>query len=123
MNTKNRIIDIERPNQLWEVDLICRIQDKHGGNKFIFVAIDHFTKWIETVVLLHKDSQTTLAAVQQLIIDKNGITERILTDNGLEFDNKSMERLCKEFGIKCEFSSFNHHQRWRSRKGQSNINA
>ncbi|KAF9744817.1 Retrovirus-related Pol polyprotein from transposon 17.6, partial [Nosema granulosis] len=47
INSKNKVIMVEHPNQLWEVDLMGRIHEEEGS-KFVFVAIDHFTKWVET---------------------------------------------------------------------------
>ncbi|KAF9761364.1 Retrovirus-related Pol polyprotein from transposon [Nosema granulosis] len=45
VNTKNKVIEAKRENELWEIDLIGRIDDK-GQNKFIILAIDHFSKWV-----------------------------------------------------------------------------
>ena len=45
-NTKNRVIKSNLPNELWECDLIGRLPETKRRNKFIFVAIDHYTKWI-----------------------------------------------------------------------------
>ncbi|MGL4849121.1 MAG: RNase H-like domain-containing protein, partial [Clostridium sp.] len=83
INTKNRVIKTERPNQLWELDLIGRIPDKSGGNSFIFIAIDHYSKWVETAIINHKTGPVITEAIQKLIIDKHGIPTIILTDNGL----------------------------------------
>ena len=43
-NTKNKIVESEGPNDLWEVYLIERIPDNKGSNNFIFVAIDQYCK-------------------------------------------------------------------------------
>lgn len=110
INTKNRIIETTRPNELWEIDLIGRIQDEKGGNKFIFVAIDHHTKWVETAILASKDAISTGILVKRLIIEKHGIPLRILTDNGLEFNNNHVMAMARQYGISWEFSSPNHHQ-------------
>ncbi|KAF9758266.1 Retrovirus-related Pol polyprotein from transposon, partial [Nosema granulosis] len=50
INTKNKVIETSRENELWEIDLVGRISDK-GKNKFIFVGIDHYSKWIETRII------------------------------------------------------------------------
>jgi hypothetical protein len=104
------IIKSTRPNELWVVDLIGRIQDNKGNNKFILVAIDHFTKWIETIVLDTKDATSTAYQLEELIIKKHGIPTKILSDNGLEFKNKEIEKLCEKFNIKWIFNSPNHHE-------------
>ncbi|KAK6090311.1 hypothetical protein P3W45_000668 [Vairimorpha bombi] len=43
----------EKPNQLWEIDLVGNIQEK-GYGKYIFVAIDHFSKLVEIRVIKRK---------------------------------------------------------------------
>ena len=67
VNTKNKVIRANRPNELWECDLIGRIPDNQGNNKFIFTAIDHYTKWVETKVLKAKSSQEIVKAIQELL--------------------------------------------------------
>ena len=44
VNSKNRVILPNHPNELWEIDLKGRIPLKRNGNIFILVAIDHYSK-------------------------------------------------------------------------------
>jgi Integrase core domain len=94
---------------LWEIDLAGILDDK-GKNKFIFVAIDHYTKWVETRVINHKSGEEITKAVKELIIDKHGTPKRILTDCGREFSNSYTKSLEQKYGIKWEFASPFHHQ-------------
>ncbi|KAF9761409.1 Retrovirus-related Pol polyprotein from transposon [Nosema granulosis] len=71
VNTKNKVIETTQENELWEVDLMGRIDDK-GRNKFIFIGIDHFSKWIETKNIKHKTGEVIVKAVEELIINKHG---------------------------------------------------
>lgn len=90
INTRNRVIYISHPNELWEIDLIGRIPDKNGNSEFIFVAIDHYTEWMQT-----KSAKLILQAVKELILDKHGIPKKILSDNGLEFKNEHTQNCAK----------------------------
>ncbi|MGL5707191.1 MAG: integrase, partial [Aeromonas sp.] len=110
INTKNRIIATTRPNQLWQCDLIGRLKNEEGKNKFIFVAIDHYSKWTEACVLDRKSAQLTAEAVQKLIIDKHGSPESILSDNGLEFCNGQIKEICGKYSIEWLNNSPGHHQ-------------
>jgi hypothetical protein len=56
-NTKNKVIETKRFGEIWEVDLLGRIQNKDGSNKFILVAIDHFTKWVEATIISNKNEE------------------------------------------------------------------
>lgn len=48
---------------------------ENGTNKFIFVAVDYFSKWIETAVIKRKDRLTIARLAKELIIEKHGITK------------------------------------------------
>ncbi|KAI5152132.1 hypothetical protein ENBRE01_2591 [Enteropsectra breve] len=50
-NSKNKVIIANEPNELWVADLIGRISCKDGTNKFIFVAIDHYSKWVKAKII------------------------------------------------------------------------
>lgn len=85
INTKNKVIISTRPNEIWEIDLIGRLETRRGESKFISVAIDHYTKWLEACILEKKSGSDITRAFTFLIIDKDGIPERIITDSELEF--------------------------------------
>ena len=108
-NTKNKIISTSSPNELWEVDLIGRIPLNDDTSMFIFTAIDHYTKWIETMILKEKSGKEVYNAVKKLIISKHGIPQRILSDCGSEFNNPHIRELEKECSITWEYSSPYHH--------------
>lgn len=109
INTKNKIILSERPNQLWEIDLMGRMYDS-GRYSFIFVVIDHYSKWVETKTLTRKTGKEIIKAIEELIIRKHGIPEKTLTDNGLEFDNREVLALQEKYNFKWKFGSPYHHQ-------------
>lgn len=109
VNTKTKVIHTSHENDLWQIDLIGRLQDKEK-NGFIFVAIDHYSKWIETKVLERKTSAEIIKAIEELIIRKHGIPKRILSDMGLEFNNKEVLALQEKYFLKWEFASPYHHQ-------------
>ncbi|KAF9762442.1 Transposon Tf2-11 polyprotein [Nosema granulosis] len=108
-NTKNRMILARGPNDIWELDLIGRIPTKNG-NKFVFVAIDHFSKWIETKVIPNKSERTIIECIKELILQKHGTPNRIITDCGLEFKKRGVQALAEKEGIEWNFASPAHHK-------------
>ncbi|KAF9763833.1 Pol polyprotein [Nosema granulosis] len=84
VNTKNRVILKKKQNELWEVDLIVRIPG-YNINSFILVAINHYSKWIETKTLSNKSGDKVAKGIEEIIIKKHGTPEGILSDCGLEF--------------------------------------
>ncbi|WUR04695.1 reverse transcriptase [Vairimorpha necatrix] len=109
-NTKNKVIRSERPYQIWVIDLKGRICENSGRNSFIFVAIDHYSKWVETAVINYKTGSTITSLIKKLFIEIHGIPERILTDNGLEFINSDIKDLAEKNGIDWKYSSPEHHE-------------
>jgi hypothetical protein len=69
-----------------------------NGNKYILVAIDHYSKWCEVKPVLDHTASTTTKFLEEKIICRYGIFRFVLTNNGgvwlVEFDN-----LCKVYGI------------------------
>ncbi|KAI5149383.1 hypothetical protein ENBRE01_0871 [Enteropsectra breve] len=106
----SRIIKTEGPNDLWQVDLIGYLDETSRKNKYIFVAIDHFSKWVETAPLKNKSKEAVAFLIKSLIIDKHGAPRQILTDNGLEFVNKEFSSLLTKYGIQHRTNSPGHHE-------------
>ncbi|KAI4293341.1 hypothetical protein PAPHI01_2615 [Pancytospora philotis] len=110
VNTKNRVILTTRPNECWECDIIGRLVETNRAQKFIFVAIDHYSKWTETRAIENKDKETILKAIKELIIEKHGIPTKIISDVGTEFNNSLLLREMQARGIQWVFASPDHHQ-------------
>lgn len=109
-NTQNNIIKTNRPNEMWQTDLIGPLTDEENKNYYIFVAIDHFTKWAETALLKGKQADKIATCVEKLIIEKHGIPKTIYSDNGHEFKNLSTDTLCKKYGFIWNYKSPNYHK-------------
>ena len=65
---------------------------------------------METKKLKTKSATEILMAIKELIIEKHGIPNSILSDNGLEFKNEQVTKLCKDLNFTWEFSSPRHHE-------------
>lgn len=109
VNTKNIILESKNRNDLWQVDLIGKVKRTDGKNKFILVLIDHFSKWLEAEVIETKDAKTTSQIIEKIIL-KNGIPNKIISDNGLEFSNQYMKRLTDKYGFVWKYNSRDHHK-------------
>ena len=81
-----------------------------GQVKFLLVAINYFTKWVEAEAL----AMITEARIQSFfwknIICRFGIPLTIILDNGRQFDNQGFRDFCSGLGIKNQFSSLGHPQ-------------
>ncbi|KAL0406167.1 UNVERIFIED_CONTAM: hypothetical protein Slati_3930600 [Sesamum latifolium] len=68
-------------------------------------STDYFSKWAEAVSLKEVKKETVVDFIRVNIIFRYGIPWYIITDNGRPFYNKSMDKLCAQFGFKQHNSS------------------
>lgn len=65
---------------------------------------------METKKIANKSAMAIRDAIEELIIQKHGISSRILTDNGLEFNNNPCWELAQRYNLSWKFSSPRHHE-------------
>jgi hypothetical protein len=87
------------------------LPETKSGNKYILVAIDHYSKWCEAKVVGDHGVKTATRFLEDDIICKYGVPKFILTDTGGEWAAE-FELMCKDYGIQ--------HQRTTPQWPQSN---
>ncbi|KAA0063219.1 hypothetical protein E5676_scaffold556G00030 [Cucumis melo var. makuwa] len=70
-----------------------------NGHRFILVAIDYFTKWIEAASYCNVIRGVVLKFIKKELICRYGLPERISTDNAKNLNNKMMDELYEQFKI------------------------
>ena len=65
-----------------------------SGNKYALVIIDHFTKWVEIYPTRTKEAKQVARSLVKFVC-RHGIPEQIISDQGKEFQNEIMEKLCE----------------------------
>jgi len=68
------------------------------GNRYILVAIDHYSKWCEAKVVADHSAKTAAKFLEDDIIYRYGVPRFILTDYGGEWAAE-FEMMCKDYGI------------------------
>ena len=71
-----------------------------SGKRYIVVAIDHFTKWIEARALEEADAQTITHFLYEDIICRHGVPTLMTSDRGTEFVNEMITALADVYKIK-----------------------
>jgi len=69
------------------MDILGRFPPASGQWKFLLVAIDYFTKWVEAKPLAQITEAKVENFIQNSIIIQFGISQTIITDNGRQFNN------------------------------------
>ena len=71
-----------------------------GKVKFVIVAVDYFTKWIEAKPLAKTTGKDVKKFVWENIICRFGLPGIIVTDNGTNFVNDPLKGWCEKLKIK-----------------------
>ena len=71
-----------------------------GNRRFVLVAIDYFTKWAETEALANIRDVDVKKFVWRNIVTRFGVSDSLVSDNGLQFDSKAFHEFCSHLGIK-----------------------
>ena len=94
----------------WGIDIVGLLPLGKSQVKFLLVAIDYFTKWVEAEALATIIEARIQSFVWKNIICRFGIPMTIISDNGLQFDNQGFRDFYSSLGIKNQFSSPGHPQ-------------
>ncbi|XP_061360758.1 uncharacterized protein LOC133304723 [Gastrolobium bilobum] len=81
-----------------------------GGVKYLIVAADYFTKWIEAEPVTTKTARKVQKFFIRKIICRFGIPAIIITDNGTQFIDRKFRQVIADLGIKHQFAAVEHPQ-------------
>jgi len=94
----------------WGVDILGPFPLAQGQVKFLIVAVDYFTKWIEVEPVATITTDRVRKFYWKKIICRFGLPAVLVTDNGTQFASSSVANFCKEWGIQLNFTSVEHPQ-------------
>ncbi|XP_072077791.1 uncharacterized protein [Arachis hypogaea] len=106
--TELSLMTSSRPFAQWGVDLLGPFPVSPGQVKYLIVAIDYYTKWIEAEPLATISSSNCRKFMWRQVITRFGIPEVVISDNGTQFTDKKFVEFLAGLGIKQRFSSVEH---------------
>lgn len=84
----------------WGMDVLGPFPEAPGKVKFVIVAIDYFTKWIEAKPLAKTTRKDVKKFVWENIVFRFGLPGVIVTDNGTNFVNDPFKSWCQKLHIR-----------------------
>jgi transposase InsO family protein len=78
-----------------------------GGYRYLYVAIDKFTKWPEATPVVNITKASAIAFLKSIVC-RFGVPNRIITDNGTQFKSQHFQEYCEDIGIQLCFASVAH---------------
>lgn len=90
------------PFEKWGIDFVGLIKPPslQGQKRYILVATEYVTKWVEAVATKKDDAQTVANFIYENIITIFGCPKEIVSDRGTHFINETIERMLKDYFIK-----------------------
>ncbi|XP_026431941.1 uncharacterized protein LOC113329190 [Papaver somniferum] len=89
----------------WGLDIVGPFPMAPGGVKYLLVAKDYFTKWVEAVALVKTEAVHVRKFIWENIVCRFGVPAMIVSDNGKQFDSETIKSLCEGLHIKHNFST------------------
>ena len=87
------------PFAVWGIDIIGEVRPKaSNGHRYIIVAIDYFSKWMEAESYTTVGSRQMARFIEKNIICRYRLPHHMVTDNGVQF-RADTEVLLKEYKI------------------------
>jgi hypothetical protein len=96
------------PLQRWGLDLLGPLPPAQENWKYVVVAVEYFSKWIEAKPLATITSATVQKFFWQNIVCRFGVPKAITVDNGTQFDAEMFKAFCDQIGTKIHFASVRH---------------
>ena len=87
------------------MELVGPLPRAMGNRRWLIVATDYFTKWVEAEPLANIRDKDSIKFVWKNIITRFRIPKTIISDNGMQFTSKPFMKYCLELGIRNVYSS------------------
>ncbi|KAL0454554.1 UNVERIFIED_CONTAM: hypothetical protein Slati_0794600 [Sesamum latifolium] len=84
------------PFRQWGIDIVGPFPLAAGQRKFLLVAVDYFTKWVEAEPLARITEGEVMKFIWKNIICRFGIPRKIISDNGRQFQGQKIQEWCQE---------------------------
>ncbi|KAK3026399.1 hypothetical protein RJ639_042609 [Escallonia herrerae] len=98
------------PFAMWGMDILGPFPVATGQRRFVIVAIDYFTKWIEVEALATITALKCEEFFWKNVVCRFGVPKVLITDNGKQFNNSNFQSFCEGLSIGLHFTSVAHPQ-------------
>jgi ribonuclease HI/transposase InsO family protein len=95
------------PFAVWGLDILGPFPRAVGGYRYLYVAIDKFTKWPEATPVVNITKALATAFLRSIVC-RFGVPNQVITDNGTQFTSQYFQEYCEDMGIQLCFASVTH---------------
>jgi hypothetical protein len=98
------------PFQKWGFDIVGPFPEAARRAKFLILAIDYFTKWVEAEPVASITALRVKKFLWKNIVCRYGILLVLISDNDTQFADTKIQEWCEDLGIQQVFTSVAHPQ-------------
>jgi len=104
----NGILEVELFD-VWGIDFMGPFPSSYN-NKYILVAVDYVSKWVEAVASPTADSAVVRKLFQKIIFPRFGVPRVVISDGGSHFINRQFDNMLTKYGVKHKVATPYHPQ-------------
>ena len=93
------------PFAQWGLDILGPFPWVTGNRRFVLVAIDYFTKWVEAEAFANIRDLDFKKFMWKSIVTRFRVPDSLISDNGLQFDNRVFREFYSDLRIKNRYST------------------
>lgn len=98
------------PMDVISVDIMGPFPESDTGNKYILVAGDHFSKWMEAYAIPDPEATTVARKLVDELFCRFSVPTHLHSDQGKQFESQVMKEICTILGIVKTWTSAYHPQ-------------
>ncbi|XP_070002108.1 uncharacterized protein [Nicotiana sylvestris] len=83
---------------VWQIDFMGPFVSSYG-NKYILVAVDYVSKWVEVTTLPTNDANGVTGFLRKNILTQFGTPRAIISDGGTHFCNRAFTKLLEKYDV------------------------
>lgn len=100
-----RASGVSCPFDQWGMDIVGPLSLATGQRKFLFVAIDYFSKWVEAEPLASITQHAVMQSLWKNILCRYEIPKWLVSDNGRQFQGHRILEWCRNLQVERAFTS------------------
>ncbi|KAL0462487.1 UNVERIFIED_CONTAM: hypothetical protein Slati_0136300 [Sesamum latifolium] len=103
-------IKIACPFDQWGIDIVGPFPLALAQKKFMIVAIEYFSKWVEAEAVAKISEKEVMNFIWKNIVCRFRVPRILISDNGAQFQGKKIVTWCKELKIQQHFTAVGNPQ-------------
>ena len=88
------------PLQVVCVDIMGPLPETEEGSKYVLVAVDYFTRWVEAYGIPNQEATTVGRKLVDEMFCRFSPPEQLHSDQGRQFESELVKEICKLLGVR-----------------------